>query len=69
MFVLLSLVYFLSLDPTKIVNPPQDALIISGTTAQLVCQAEYDKSLQGSFVIVWKKDGQEIPLSSEENSK
>ncbi|XP_027144719.1 cell adhesion molecule L1-like a isoform X2 [Larimichthys crocea] len=56
-------------DPTEIVDPPQDAQIISGTTAQFVCQAAYDKSLKGSFEVIWRKDGQEISLSFEENSK
>ncbi|XP_039656371.1 neural cell adhesion molecule L1-like protein [Perca fluviatilis] len=56
-------------DPTKIVIPPQDLQIISGTTAQLKCQAEYDKSLQGAFEVVWRKDGEEIPLSFEEHSR
>lgn len=56
-------------DPTKIVNPPRDMQIISGTTARLMCQAEYDKSLQGPFEVMWRKDGEEIPLSFEENSR
>lgn len=56
-------------DPTKIVDPPQDVQIISGTTAQFMCQAEYDKSLRGSFEMVWRKEGEEIPLSFEENSR
>ncbi|XP_049437094.1 neural cell adhesion molecule L1-like protein isoform X1 [Epinephelus fuscoguttatus] len=56
-------------DPTKIVFPPQDMQIVSGTTAQLMCQAEYDKSLRGSFEVVWRKDGEEIPLSFEGNSR
>lgn len=56
-------------DPTKIVDLPQDVQIISGTTAQLTCQAEYDKSLQGSFEVVWRKDGEEIQLLIEENSR
>ncbi|XP_071331983.1 cell adhesion molecule L1-like a isoform X5 [Trachinotus anak] len=55
-------------DPTKIVDPPQDVQIISGTTAQLMCQAEHDKSLQSTFEVVWRKDGEEIPLYFEENS-
>lgn len=70
MYALLSLAFsFISLDPTKIVIPPQDVQIISGTTAQLMCQAEYDKSLRGAFEVVWRKDGEEIPLSFEENSR
>ncbi|CAJ1085442.1 neural cell adhesion molecule L1-like protein isoform X1 [Xyrichtys novacula] len=56
-------------DPTRIVNPPQDLEIISGTTAQLTCQAEYDESLQGTFEVAWRKDGEEIPLSFEENTR
>ncbi|XP_073326585.1 cell adhesion molecule L1-like a isoform X2 [Pagrus major] len=56
-------------DPTKIVGPPQDAQVVSGTTAQLKCQTEYDESLRGSFEVVWRKDGEELPLSFEENSR
>lgn len=60
---------FLSLEPTRIVNRPEDTQIVSGTTAQLVCQAEYDESLQGSFEVLWRKDGQDIPPPFEENSR
>ncbi|KAM7412141.1 hypothetical protein PAMA_021885 [Pampus argenteus] len=56
-------------DSTKIIVPPQDIQITSGTTAQLMCQAEYDKSLQGTFELLWRKDGDEIPLSHEDNSR
>ncbi|KAK2851255.1 hypothetical protein Q5P01_007531 [Channa striata] len=56
-------------DPTKIVHPPQDMQIVSGTTAQLMCQAEYDRSLQSTFELEWRKDGDEIPLSPEENPR
>ncbi|XP_026188050.1 cell adhesion molecule L1-like a isoform X8 [Mastacembelus armatus] len=56
-------------DTTKIVGPPQDVQIISGTTAQLMCQTEYDKSLQSTFKVVWTKDGKEIPFSLEKNSR
>uniref|UniRef100_UPI0037E72028 cell adhesion molecule L1-like a isoform X2 n=1 Tax=Semicossyphus pulcher TaxID=241346 RepID=UPI0037E72028 len=56
-------------DPTRIVNPPQDMQIISGTTAQLICQAEYSESLQDTFEVVWRKDGEEIPQSFEGNSR
>uniref|UniRef100_A0A3Q1ILW5 Neural cell adhesion molecule L1 n=1 Tax=Anabas testudineus TaxID=64144 RepID=A0A3Q1ILW5_ANATE len=38
-------------------------------TAQLRCQPEYDKSLQSSFEVVWRKDGEEILLSLGENSR
>ncbi|XP_034393113.1 neural cell adhesion molecule L1-like protein isoform X6 [Cyclopterus lumpus] len=56
-------------DPTKIEYPPQDVQIISGTTAQLMCQAEFDESLRGTFKLAWRKDGEEIPLLPEENSR
>ncbi|XP_072223606.1 cell adhesion molecule L1-like a isoform X3 [Leuresthes tenuis] len=56
-------------DPTKIVGPPQDVQIVSGTSAQLMCQTEYDKSLEDSFELVWRKDGEELSLSPEENSR
>uniref|UniRef100_A0A7N9AZB9 Neural cell adhesion molecule L1-like protein n=1 Tax=Mastacembelus armatus TaxID=205130 RepID=A0A7N9AZB9_9TELE len=47
----------------------KDVQIISGTTAQLMCQTEYDKSLQSTFKVVWTKDGKEIPFSLEKNSR
>ncbi|XP_060912842.1 neural cell adhesion molecule L1-like protein isoform X10 [Labrus mixtus] len=56
-------------DPTRIMNPPQDMQIISGTTAQLMCQAEYDQSLRSTFEVIWMKDEEEIPLSFERNSR
>ncbi|XP_041860715.1 neural cell adhesion molecule L1-like protein isoform X2 [Melanotaenia boesemani] len=56
-------------EPTKIVSAPKDVQIISGTSAQLICQAEYDKSLQDTFEVVWKKDEEGISLSPEENSR
>ncbi|XP_053281049.1 neural cell adhesion molecule L1-like protein isoform X6 [Pleuronectes platessa] len=56
-------------DPTKIVAPPQDAEIISGSTAQLTCQVEYDKTLRSTFHVVWIKDGEEILTSFEEKSR
>uniref|UniRef100_A0A7N6FCF7 Cell adhesion molecule L1-like b n=1 Tax=Anabas testudineus TaxID=64144 RepID=A0A7N6FCF7_ANATE len=50
-------------------HPLQDVQIVSGSTAQLRCQPEYDKSLQSSFEVVWRKDGEEILLSLGENSR
>lgn len=56
-------------DPTRIVSGPTDAEVVSGTTAQLLCQAEYDKSLRDAFELVWRKDGDDIPVSAQENSR
>lgn len=53
-------------DQTKIVNPPQDMQVVSGTAAQLTCQAQFDESLKGSFEVTWMKDEEEIPLIFEE---
>ncbi|XP_055366310.1 neural cell adhesion molecule L1-like protein isoform X5 [Betta splendens] len=47
-------------DPTEIYHPPQDVQIVSGTTAQLRCQAAYDESLQSTFEVVWRKDGEDV---------
>ncbi|XP_017161472.1 neural cell adhesion molecule L1-like protein isoform X2 [Poecilia reticulata] len=52
-------------DPTKIVAPPQDVQISSGKLARLMCRSEYDRSLQGTFEVIWRKDGEEIFRSSE----
>uniref|UniRef100_A0A3P8V7P1 Neural cell adhesion molecule L1 n=1 Tax=Cynoglossus semilaevis TaxID=244447 RepID=A0A3P8V7P1_CYNSE len=56
-------------DPTKIVSPPEDMQVVSGTTAQLMCRADYDRSLQSTFEVVWTKNGEEIPLPTEEHSR
>ncbi|XP_049611369.1 cell adhesion molecule L1-like a isoform X6 [Syngnathus scovelli] len=56
-------------DPTHIVNGPQDMQVISGTTAQLTCQANYDKSLEDSFQLSWIKDGENMTFSIEEDSR
>lgn len=53
-------------DQTKIVSPPQDIQVVSGTAAQLMCQAEFDKSLRSSFEVTWMKDDEKIPLHFEE---
>lgn len=53
-------------DQTKIVTPPQDMQIVSGTAAQLMCQAQFDESLHRSFEVTWMKDDEEIPLNFEE---
>ncbi|XP_077459581.1 neural cell adhesion molecule L1-like protein isoform X10 [Stigmatopora argus] len=56
-------------DPTRIANGPQDMQVISGTTAQLMCQAEYDKSLEDSLEVFWIKDGKRMNLSTEQGSR
>uniref|UniRef100_UPI0037E82D6D neural cell adhesion molecule L1-like protein n=1 Tax=Semicossyphus pulcher TaxID=241346 RepID=UPI0037E82D6D len=56
-------------DPTRIVVPPEDLQILIGTTAQLSCLAEYDKSFSNDFELLWEKDDMEIALNYTENSR
>ncbi len=56
-------------DPTRIVSPPEDLQILIGTTAELSCLAEYDKSFSNDFELLWEKDDKEIALNYTENSR
>uniref|UniRef100_A0A3Q2PS72 Neural cell adhesion molecule L1-like protein n=1 Tax=Fundulus heteroclitus TaxID=8078 RepID=A0A3Q2PS72_FUNHE len=56
-------------DPTRIVVAPEDLQILKGTTAQLSCLAEYDKSFSDDFELLWEKDNTEIALNYTENSR
>ncbi|XP_047439090.1 neural cell adhesion molecule L1-like protein isoform X3 [Mugil cephalus] len=56
-------------DPTRIVVTPEDQQILIGTTAQLSCRAEYDKSFSNDFELLWEKDDMEIGLNYTENSR
>lgn len=56
-------------DPTRIVVPPEDLQILIGTTAQLSCLAEYDKSFSDNTELLWEKDGMEISLNYTENPR
>uniref|UniRef100_A0A3Q2X2D4 Neural cell adhesion molecule L1-like protein n=1 Tax=Haplochromis burtoni TaxID=8153 RepID=A0A3Q2X2D4_HAPBU len=56
-------------DPTRIVVAPADQRILIGTTAQLSCLAEYDKSFSNDFELLWEKDDMEIALNYTENSR
>lgn len=56
-------------DPTRIAVPPEDLQILIGTTAQLSCLAEYDKSFTNDFELLWEKDDVEIGLNYTENSR
>uniref|UniRef100_A0A4W4F3D6 Neural cell adhesion molecule L1-like protein n=1 Tax=Electrophorus electricus TaxID=8005 RepID=A0A4W4F3D6_ELEEL len=55
-------------DPTRITTPPQDLKIKRGSTAELVCQAEYDQSLSRELEILWQKDGREIYFNYTDDS-
>lgn len=48
---------------------PEDLQILKGTTAQLSCLAEYDKSFSNDFELLWEKDNSEIALNYTENSR
>ncbi|XP_040890301.1 neural cell adhesion molecule L1-like protein isoform X2 [Toxotes jaculatrix] len=56
-------------DPTRITVAPEDQQILIGTTAQLSCLAEYDKSFSNDFELLWEKDDMEITLNYTENSR
>lgn len=56
-------------DPTRIAMAPEDQQILIGTTAQLSCLAEYDKSFSNDFELLWEKDDMEIALNYTENSR
>ncbi|XP_035008208.1 neural cell adhesion molecule L1-like protein isoform X2 [Hippoglossus stenolepis] len=56
-------------DPTSIVVAPEDQQILMGTTAQLSCLAEYDKSFSNDFQLLWEKDDIELTLNYTENSR
>ncbi|XP_060925629.1 neural cell adhesion molecule L1-like protein [Limanda limanda] len=56
-------------DPTSIVVAPEDQQILIGTTAQLSCLAEYDKSFSNDFQLLWEKDDIELTLNYTENSR
>uniref|UniRef100_A0A3P8VIZ7 Neural cell adhesion molecule L1-like protein n=1 Tax=Cynoglossus semilaevis TaxID=244447 RepID=A0A3P8VIZ7_CYNSE len=56
-------------DPTHIVVAPEDQQILIGNTAQLSCQAEYDKSFSDDFELLWEKDDVEIALNYTEDSR
>ncbi|XP_055016468.1 neural cell adhesion molecule L1-like protein [Boleophthalmus pectinirostris] len=56
-------------DPTRIVVGPEEQQILIGTTAQLSCLAEYDKSFSNDFELLWEKDDMEIGLNYTENPR
>ncbi|XP_030275353.1 neural cell adhesion molecule L1-like protein isoform X5 [Sparus aurata] len=56
-------------DPTRIAVPPENLQILKGTTAELSCLAEYDKSFSNDFELLWEKDDMEISLNYTENSR
>uniref|UniRef100_A0AAV2M6K2 Neural cell adhesion molecule L1 n=1 Tax=Knipowitschia caucasica TaxID=637954 RepID=A0AAV2M6K2_KNICA len=54
-------------DPTRIVVGPEEKQILIGTSAELSCLAEYDKSFSNDFELLWEKDDMEIGLNYTEN--
>ncbi|KAM9859991.1 neural cell adhesion molecule L1-like protein [Aulostomus maculatus] len=56
-------------DPTRITEAPVDLQIVTGSTAQLSCLAEYDQSFSNNFELLWEKDDMEMTLNYTENSR
>ncbi|XP_068598340.1 neural cell adhesion molecule L1-like protein isoform X1 [Brachionichthys hirsutus] len=55
-------------DPTRIVTPPENLRTLIGTTARLLCLAEYDRSFSSDFRLTWEKDDVAIALNDTEDS-
>lgn len=66
---MLSEMYALLIDPTKIVTPPQDINIKRGSMAELMCKVQYDKSFNDELKILWQKEEEQIDLNRTENSR
>uniref|UniRef100_A0A8C5CAJ1 Cell adhesion molecule L1-like b n=1 Tax=Gadus morhua TaxID=8049 RepID=A0A8C5CAJ1_GADMO len=56
-------------DPTRIIVSPEDVQILAGSAAQLSCSAEYDKSFNNDFELLWEKDDMEIASNQTEDSR
>ncbi|XP_063767625.1 neural cell adhesion molecule L1-like protein isoform X2 [Eleginops maclovinus] len=56
-------------DPTRIVVAQEDLQVLVGTTAQLSCLTQYDKSFTNDFELLWEKDDIPITLNYTENSR
>ncbi|XP_051932014.1 neural cell adhesion molecule L1-like protein isoform X2 [Hippocampus zosterae] len=56
-------------DPTRITVAPEDQRVLIGTTAQLSCLAQYDKSFINDFRLLWQKDDAELGFNDTESSR
>ncbi|NWX83387.1 NCHL1 protein, partial [Nothoprocta pentlandii] len=56
-------------DATKVVVSPKNPQVLKSHSILLKCQSEYDSHLKHSFKLSWRKDGDELPVSSTEDSR
>ncbi|XP_019735095.1 neural cell adhesion molecule L1-like protein isoform X2 [Hippocampus comes] len=56
-------------DPTRITVAPEDQQVLIGTTAQLSCLAQYDKSFINDFRLLWQKDDADMGFNYTESSR
>ncbi|NXC39895.1 NCHL1 protein, partial [Penelope pileata] len=56
-------------DATKIVVTPKNPQVLKSHSILLKCQSEYDSHLKNSFTLSWRKDGDELSISSIEDSR
>uniref|UniRef100_A0A8C6YPJ2 Neural cell adhesion molecule L1-like protein n=1 Tax=Nothoprocta perdicaria TaxID=30464 RepID=A0A8C6YPJ2_NOTPE len=56
-------------DATKVVVSPKNPQVLKSHSILLKCQSEYDSHLKHSFKLSWRKDGDELPVSSTDNSR
>ncbi|NWI09587.1 NCHL1 protein, partial [Crypturellus soui] len=56
-------------DATKLVVTPKNPQVLKSHSILLKCQSEYDSHLKRSFKLSWRKDGDELPVSSTEDGR
>ncbi|NWU89723.1 NCHL1 protein, partial [Upupa epops] len=56
-------------DATSVAVTPKDPRVLKSHSIALRCQSDYDPHLKHSFQLSWRKDGDELPLSSMEDGR
>ncbi|NXI62452.1 NCHL1 protein, partial [Anseranas semipalmata] len=56
-------------DATKIVVTPKNPQVLKSHSISLKCQSEYDSHLKNSFKLSWRKDGDQLPVNSTQDSR
>ncbi|XP_068550430.1 neural cell adhesion molecule L1-like protein isoform X2 [Anas acuta] len=56
-------------DATKIVITPKNPRVLKSHSILLKCQSEYDSHLKNSFKLSWRKDGDQLPVNSTQDSR
>ncbi|XP_040424627.1 neural cell adhesion molecule L1-like protein isoform X3 [Cygnus olor] len=56
-------------DATKIAVTPKNPRVLKSHSILLKCQSEYDSHLKNSFKLSWRKDGDQLPVNSTQDSR